>query len=212
VPDAFLYHKAIQWRRDNEGVFLVETGIDFNIFEEKAFPEEYKHIPSPRIIYIGNGYYVDRSLIEYLSANFSSLSFIFIGPNMKLSKKKNLFLLGPMDKNKAGKYLLYADIAIIPFSKDKITYSKIHRPVIFYDYLGAGLPIVAMDVGNFRDSLVPYAEIASDYQEFGELISKYLKMDIARLKKEKREKVEPFSMEITLFKKMDDILHNYQIM
>jgi len=73
------------------------------------------------------------------------ISFVIVGPVTRvvepLSALDNVFLLGPRPYGDIPAYLQHADVGIIPFRHDRMV-DSIH-PIKLYEYLAAGLPVVA---------------------------------------------------------------------
>ncbi|HEY0581919.1 MAG TPA: glycosyltransferase, partial [Chloroflexota bacterium] len=57
-------------------------------------------------------------------------------------------LLGPRPYDTLPSYLAAMDVALIPFKKDRVTYHA--DPIKAYEYLAAGVPVVATDLPALR--------------------------------------------------------------
>lgn len=119
----------------------------FSSFRE---PEDFRHIPSPRAIFVGalSQYKVDFALIEYVARRHPELNWILIGksgegePGSELPPElPNVFLLGPKPYSEIPSYLAHSTLAVLPAPINDYTRSMF--PMKFFEYLAAGLPVVA---------------------------------------------------------------------
>ena len=159
----------------------VPNGIDWNFFEsaDKSFPDEFRNIPKPRIIYVGAiKDWFDEDLIFYAAKTLKNFNFILIGPiHKKLKKLQNLVnvhLLGKKSYNEIPKYLYHSDIGIIPFDigKHKSLVESVH-PLKLYEYMACGLPVVSTDWEELRNINSP-AYLCKTKEEFVENLKKAL--------------------------------------
>ena len=141
-------------------------------------PEEYKGIPSPRILYTGViATWFDQELLIQCAKKFKDASFVIIGPAVvdtsKMASVENIHLLGSKKYEELPAYLTYADVGIIPFKINKLVESV--NPIKLYEYMAAGLPVVCTDWKEVREMQSP-AMIAGDAGAFCEYIQRALKM------------------------------------
>jgi len=138
--------------KDETKMQYVPNGIDLGFFEEadKSFPDEFKNIPEPRVIYIGAIHdWFDVNLVYYCAQNLTSHSFVIIGPVQKdLSKLRmltNVYILGAKPYNRVPQFLSHSQVGIIPF--DVVTHPNlVHsiNPLKLYEYLACGLSVVSI--------------------------------------------------------------------
>jgi glycosyltransferase involved in cell wall biosynthesis len=134
-------------------MFYLPNGVNFTHFSlaEKFFPEEYKKIPKPIVVYVGAiDYWFDFDLINYLAAQLKDISFVLIGPDsiarQRLEDRTNIHLLGRKPYNRLPSFLSNADVGIIPFNVEKHP-ELVNRinPLKLYEYLACGLPVVSTE-------------------------------------------------------------------
>jgi glycosyltransferase involved in cell wall biosynthesis len=134
--------------------------------EELEVPNDLQRIPSPRIGFVGaiSQYKVDFGLMAEIISRRPDWSWVMIGPvgegegATDLSMFKgldNVYFLGTRSYSSLPCYLKGLDVALLPLRKNSYTHSMF--PMKFFEYLSAGLPVVATDI----DCLRPYAQVAS---------------------------------------------------
>lgn len=123
------------------------NGVDFKHFQKGVSePEELKNVPRPRVIYVGSTeYWLDADLIEECALKLNDIHFLLVGPRTtnisSLSTLENVHILGSHPYESIPAYLEHSDVGIIPFKQIPLV-DSIH-PIKLYEYLAAGLPVVA---------------------------------------------------------------------
>lgn len=172
-----LYEEAVRIRGTSKGVHLLPNGVNIEPFS-KPWPEpaDYKQIPSPRAIFVGSlSTWFDWELLKEVATIRPSISFVLIGRGTApVRLPKNVYLLGPRPHAEVPGYLLYADVGLILF-KDLPRIARTEKPLKFYEYLAAGLPIVSVPYGNLK-RMEPYALFGSDPIEFAEALDEAIKI------------------------------------
>ncbi len=132
----------------NEHVVHLPNGVEFEHFSQKvAEPEEYRGTPRPRAVYAGaQEYWFDVELVVECAARLPQATFFLIGPTSRrvtdaVDALQNVKVLGPRPYAMLPSYLQHADVGIIPFRRDPMI-DAVH-PIKVYEYLAAGLPVVA---------------------------------------------------------------------
>ena len=129
-------------------------------------PQDLASIPGPRIGFIGaiSQYKLDFQLLATMVARTPHYSWVMVGPvgegegstDLSLFRGlRNVHFLGTRPYEQLPALLKGFDVAILPLQKNAYTHSMF--PMKFFEYLGAGMPVVASDI----DSLLPYADVAT---------------------------------------------------
>jgi glycosyltransferase involved in cell wall biosynthesis len=127
------------------------NGVDYRLFAEgdASIPKDLAAIPRPRAIYVGAmDNWFDFVTINEVAERMPDVSFVFIGPDglarQRLRERPNVHLLGPRPHPSLPGYLHNADVGLIPFDAagSPELVNAVH-PLKLYEYLAAGLPVVA---------------------------------------------------------------------
>ncbi|MCL4079343.1 glycosyltransferase [Coriobacteriia bacterium Es71-Z0120] len=124
------------------------NGVEFEHFARGGDePPEYAQAPRPRVVYVGaTEYWFDADLVAACARAMPHAAFFIIGPASSrvaavLGSVPNVRLLGPRRYAYLPRYLAHADLGIVPFVRDEMI-DAVH-PIKVYEYLAAGLPVVA---------------------------------------------------------------------
>jgi glycosyltransferase involved in cell wall biosynthesis len=141
-------------------------------------------LPAPRIVFTGAivALKLDLSLLVELARLRRGWSFALVGPigpgepNTDISAiaaEPNIHLLGPRTYGELPDVLRAADAGLIPYARNTLTDSIF--PMKVYEYLAAGLPVVATPL----PALAAISEIATapDAQGIAELLDEALAHD-----------------------------------
>lgn len=142
--------------------FLPNVG-DFDHFSkarrEGPVPDDLAEIPRPRIGFIGaiSDYKVDFELIEQIAKRRSQWQWVLIGevgegqPETSIENLKlpNIHFLGPKPYENLPDYLRGFDVAALPSRLNDYTVSMF--PIKFFEYLSAGIPVVATDLPALKE-------------------------------------------------------------
>src|SRR5205085_12022597 len=111
--------------------------------------------------------WVDVVLVAVLARARPNWSFVLLGPvgtdTSAVRGLDNVTLLGPRSYDALPAYLAAMDVGLIPFKQDRVTYHA--DPIKAYEYLAAGLPIVATDMPALR-RLANIIRLADSPQSF----------------------------------------------
>ena len=125
-----------------------------------AIPADLAALPEPRIGFVGavSGYKLDFTLIAALARARPLYSFVLIGrvgegdpwtDASKLRGLANLHLFGPRSYEALPAYLAGMAAAILPSASNR--YTRAMFPMKFFEYLAAGLPVVATPLPALAD-------------------------------------------------------------
>lgn len=155
-------------------IHYLPNGVDFAFFHgaDRALPEAYNDIPSPRAVYVGAiSDWFNLEMVRRAAEQSKDISFVLIGePRIDLSKlsaMKNIFILGGKAYGDIPAYLKNADVGMIPFKKSALVQSI--NPIKLYEYMACGLPVVASRWKTLEDANSP-ALLADSPEEFAGLI------------------------------------------
>jgi glycosyltransferase involved in cell wall biosynthesis len=139
---------------------VAEVALFARAHEPLPEPEALRGLPHPRAIYVGNlaGYRVDFALLERLARD--GVSLVLVGPAglgdpgaapaaaAGLAALPNVRALGPQPRDALPALLRHADVALVPFLDNAHTRGSF--PLKVWEYLAAGLPVVATPLPNLR--------------------------------------------------------------
>jgi glycosyltransferase involved in cell wall biosynthesis len=137
-------------RQFNPNTHWVPNGADVEHFSQSAPPAPaLEAISRPIIGFVGGlSEWVDLSLVAHAARQRPDWSFVLIGPlaidAAPVRDLPNVRLLGPRPYADLPSYLAAMDVGLIPFKHNRLTYHA--DPIKAYEYLAAGLPVVATDL------------------------------------------------------------------
>jgi len=140
--------------RFNPNTHWIPNGAAIEHFSAPAEPaSELLGVPQPVIGFVGGlSEWVDVQLIGHLARSRRDWSFVLIGPVGtpvgSIQNLPNVRLLGARPYATLPGYLATMDVALIPFKQDPVTYHA--DPIKAYEYLAAGVPVVATDLPALR--------------------------------------------------------------
>jgi len=153
-------------RRDTE---LWPNVADVTLFsravlEDGPEPPELRGVPRPRAVYVGNisTYKVDVALLDELARTLPWLQILLVGEVglgdtadahgavRTLCARGNVHRLGSRAPRALPDLLRHCDVGLIPFVLNGHTRSSL--PLKLWEYLGAGLPVVATELPNLRSA------------------------------------------------------------
>jgi glycosyltransferase involved in cell wall biosynthesis len=115
-------------------------------------PADLAAIPAPRLGFVGaiSAYKIDLTVLEELALAHPAWSFVLIGPVGEgdpetdvtaLAQLANVHLLGPRPYGDLPAYLKGFAVGLLPLRLN--AYTQAMFPMKFFEYLAAGLPVVA---------------------------------------------------------------------
>jgi len=127
------------------------NGVNFSHFAAPGVPVPSEYVALPRPIAVYAGYmdaWFDYALLNRVVAALPGISFVLIGgtphAHARFAPAANLHLFGPRPFARLPEYLRAADVGLIPFDvQNHPTLVHSIHPLKLYEYLAAGLPVVA---------------------------------------------------------------------
>jgi glycosyltransferase involved in cell wall biosynthesis len=141
-------------RKWNPNTHWVPNGADVDHFAQPMAPAaEMRELARPVIGFVGGlSEWVDLHLIRELALSRPEWTFALVGPasidTSAIRNLDNVRLLGPRSYAALPAYLAAMDVALIPFRHSPVTYHA--DPIKAYEYLAAGVPVVATDLPALR--------------------------------------------------------------
>ena len=128
-------------------------------------PEQLDALPRPRLLFMGaiDAYKLDLVLLHQLAQRNPSWRFVLIGPVGEcdpstdvaaLMACPNVELVGPVSYGDLPRWLAHADLALLPLKING--YTRNMFPMKFFEYLSAGVPVVATNI----PSLLAHGDVA----------------------------------------------------
>lgn len=175
-------------RAFNPNSFYLPNVADTELFAQARdaslpIPDELKDFPHPMAGYVGNisAYKVDVDLLCEVAQRKFDMPFVLIGPVgrgdpstdvSKLRAQSNIVLLGDRPYQEIPRYIKAFDVCLIPFNQNESNRGSL--PMKFFEYLGAGKPVVATDLptlAEFRDFFYPVHNADEFVRALGSAIS-----------------------------------------
>jgi glycosyltransferase involved in cell wall biosynthesis len=144
-----------RWRTVNPHIALMPNVADTELFAQalESGPDHplLAEIPAPRVIFMGalDRYKVDFSLLDALAKRLPDVQFVCIGPvgaadrtaRGNIPRGANIHYIGRLPQRSLPAALRHASAGLIPYALNEYTMSV--SPLKLYEYLSAGLPVVA---------------------------------------------------------------------
>lgn len=134
----------------NPETYWIPNAADIEHFAQAALPAaELYGVPRPIVGFVGGlSEWVDLDLVANLARQHPNWSFVLVGPigidTTPVQTLRNVRLIGPRPYTQLPSYLAAMDVALIPFKHNDVTFHA--DPIKAYEYLAAGVPVVATDL------------------------------------------------------------------
>ncbi|MEO6077314.1 MAG: glycosyltransferase, partial [Candidatus Andersenbacteria bacterium] len=188
-------------RKHTKHIELVLNAGDVELYEqaitEKAAQnakQALRSIPHPMLGSVGalDSYKYDFDLLVKSAEKNPTWSFVFVGspivdkktPALKrLTKLKNVHMIGTIPREDVPAYVAYFDICLIPYKNNE--YNRSSFPLKFWEFMATGKPIVATGVPELEE-YAPLIKYAKNVSAFNANITEYIsKKDTASAKRKK---------------------------
>ena len=193
---------AERLRGERRDVELLANVADVELFsraltEAQAEPALLSGLRRPRAVYVGNlaAYRFDFELLRAAARALPEVEFALVGPvglgdpktpggpAAALAAERNVHFLGALPQTALPALLAHCDVALLPLLENPHTLSCM--PLKLWEYLAAGLPVVARDLPNLRGLADERAiRLYADPRAFVPALAKAL--DDARVGREQR--------------------------
>jgi glycosyltransferase involved in cell wall biosynthesis len=161
----------------NPRTVLIPNGVDVEHYRGVGAPDtpvapRIAALPHPILGYTGSLHEarLDLDLVCALAAARPDVSLVFVGPiflpqraQERLRRFANIHLLGPVPYREIPAYMQGCNALMIPHRVSEFTESL--NPIKVFEYLAAGLPVVATAVAGVRE-YTSIIKIAHSYAEF----------------------------------------------
>ena len=184
-------------------VCAVSNGADIDHFaatqDARTSPaEELAPLPRPVIGYIGTVFeWIDQEMVAAAARARPRWTFVFVGPVTtdvrRLRALPNVRLLGSRPYADLPRFLKGFDVATVPFVVHPVTLRA--SPIKFYEYLAAGIPVVATRLPEF-EPLDGWANLVTSPGEFVTGIERAMQDDSADLRRRRMEQARRHSWEV----------------
>jgi glycosyltransferase involved in cell wall biosynthesis len=161
---------CVERRQFNANTHWVPNGVDVEHFSQVAPPAPDVDHPAdkPVIGFVGGlSEWVDIDLIARLARARPAWTVALVGPVgtdvSAIVHAANVRLLGPRPYAALPAYLAAMDVALIPFKRNPVTHHA--DPIKAYEYLAAGLPVVATDLPALQ-RLACVVRLADSFETF----------------------------------------------
>jgi glycosyltransferase involved in cell wall biosynthesis len=153
-----------------------------------------------RIGYLGNWYpFMATDLLFALCRDHPQWDFIFAGPvktpavTAHLRRLPNVTFRGPLPYSEIPAFLHGLDVALIPFLLNE--YVRATNPLKTYEYMAAGVPIVASDLPELRRFAEIIHIVENTPQAFAAAIAEFLHQDREKLSEHMRAVAHDYTWE-----------------
>ncbi|RAW01353.1 glycosyltransferase [Pseudochryseolinea flava] len=175
-----------------KNIYYLPNAADVSMFKDSLngkykMPEEIAHVIKPIVAYTGHlDDRLDYDLLKYVFKANPDKAFLMIGPSSiskslydELAAFENVIFTGKKDISELPKYLHFVKSTIIPFKCNTLTRSI--YPLKVNEYLAAGKPVVSTPFSEDIMSFSGTIEIASNYEDFSNAITKTINTDSPEL-------------------------------
>jgi len=157
-------------------VQVIRNAVEIERFDTPTGdePSDLAELPHPRVLYVGAMNERFRAdWVAHAARALPRCQFLLIGSVETdvgaLRDRSNVHLLGPRSPESVVDYYRACDLAMIPFHLSPLVESTC--PIKLYEYMAAGLPVVATRWGEIEAIGSP-AELVDTAKEFAEAVGR----------------------------------------
>ncbi len=174
-------------REQRKDVQVAPNVADVSLFaravdEELTEPPVLATLPRPRALYVGNlaGYRIDAALLDAARRAVGEGSLVLVGETglgdtagapaelARLLAADRVTLAGPRPHAELPAWMRHCDVALVPFLDNEHTRGSL--PLKLFEYLAAGLPVVARSLPNLVGLEALGVQTAHDAEGFGRAV------------------------------------------
>jgi len=158
---------------------LIPNGCDVGAFASVGpEPDRFRAVAHPRLVFAGAwNERVDLALVEQLAARLPAASIVLIGAVSRATPAgPNVHVVGPIPPDEIPAHLWAADVGIVPYRSS--SFNEASCPLKVFEYLAAGLPVVAsaVDVSAVGDP--DLARRCDDPDDFVDAVDRLAARDV----------------------------------
>jgi len=185
VDQVFIHSPALLEKKGqfNPHTLCVPNGVEYASFAAPHDePADVKHIPHPRIGYVGNiKTQLDLRLLCELASQHPEWSLVLVGPKgnlgddapfvEQLAAMRNVYFLGHKQAHLVCAYPQYMDVCVLPYKVND--YTKYIYPLKLHEYLAGGKPIVGTPIRSLLE-FAHVIKLASTQGEWSRAVTESL--------------------------------------
>jgi glycosyltransferase involved in cell wall biosynthesis len=188
VDQVFIHSQALLEKKGqfNPHTRYVPNGVAYASFAATHDePADMKHIPHPRIGYVGHiKTQLDFPLLCELAAQHPEWSLVLVGHKKnlgdiapfveQLAAMRNVYFLGHKPADLVCAYPQYMDVCVLPYKIND--YTKYIYPIKLHEYLAGGKPIVGTPIRSLLE-FAHVIKLASTPSEWSRAVTESLAPD-----------------------------------
>ena len=199
VDQVFIHSPALLEKKGqiNPHTLYTPNGVEYASFAAPHDePADMRHIPHPRIGYIGNiKSQMDLRLLYELASQHPEWSLILVGPKGKLGDQapfaeqlaamRNVYFLGHKSVNLVSAYPQHMDVCVLPYKVND--YTKFIYPLKLHEYLAGGKPVVGTPIRSLLE-FAHVIKLASTQGEWSRAVTESLAPDAISIDQVKKRR------------------------
>jgi hypothetical protein len=174
--------KSLQSVAPSGGGGVVPSGLIPREWSEPGVaPRWFLELPAPRMVYVGTlDERIDPAAVRSLAATCPQGSVVMIGRDGdrgrigSLDDLANVHLRPPIRREELIAVVAAADLGLVPHVRSEQT--KAMSPLKLFEYLGAGIPVAAIDLPGIAPVCPERTMLAADGESFGAAAVKALEL------------------------------------